>query len=76
MANPLARLVMDNVSKKVGTREYKEYGETYEVRCTNLIKEHEDMIRRIINGNKIEVSTGRRVMTLDELASRIKGNSQ
>ena len=74
MANPLARVVMNNVSKKI----YKEevHGGSYETSSSNLIKEHEDMIRSIINGNKPEMSAGRRVMTLEELAHRIKGNSQ
>lgn len=76
MVNPLARVVMANVSKKTGhSKEFKSLSS--EDRVSNITRKDEDMIRNIINRNsKVETNTNNKSMvTLDEVANRIKGKS-
>lgn len=76
MVNPLARVVMANVSKKTGhSKEFKSLSS--EDRVSNITRKDEDMIRNIINRNsKVETNTNNKSMvTLDEVANGIKGKA-
>lgn len=75
MANPLARVVMNNVSEKVkGKVEYKR---DYNSGSYNLTKTQEDMLKGIINTGTKPIHTVRKNMvTLEELANMIKDSSQ
>lgn len=75
MANPLARVVMENVSRKVN----ENYGlKSADLRenVRNITDKDEELIRNIINKNsRIERNVERKSMvTLDEVANMIKGN--
>lgn len=72
MANPLARVVMDNISKRskqvTGNRAYIEDS-------GNLTRRDEDIIKNIIyKERKVQLNTSNnKMVTLEELARMVKG---
>ncbi len=75
MANPLARVVMNNVSQRVQGKE--EYKGDYDRGAYNLTKAHEDMIKGIISSGTKDISPVRKnMMILEELAKMIKDSSR
>lgn len=71
MVNPLARVVMDNVSKKTG---YSKNSKS-EKKISNLTSRDENMLKSIIYKDKqVKNHTDRKKMiTLDEAANKITG---
>ncbi|MBZ2175156.1 hypothetical protein K8M07_07790 [Schnuerera sp. xch1] len=74
MVNPLARVVMNNVSKKNGYT--KNFGT--ERKVNNLTSKDEDMLKEIINKDRqVQSHTKRKtIITLDEAVNRVKGGDR
>lgn len=73
MANPLARVAMNNQVKK----DQKDIGTNREmVKAENITSHEEKIISEIIHGEKKMESKGTNatMVTLDEVARKLKGN--
>lgn len=72
MANPLARVVMDNISKK-SQKDFVNRDSIGDSR--NLTRKDEDIIKNIIhNEARIQSNTAnKKMITLEELARMVKG---
>lgn len=75
MANPLARIIMGNVSRSTqGTNEVRS---SFEDRG-NLTREDEDIIKNIIyKETRVQSNTvNKKTVTLEELAEMVKGQKE
>lgn len=73
MANPLARVVMNNVIKRTNT---SNENRNFEEKVNNLTYREQEMIIGIIEGKR-QVKEGEQattIISLDEAAERVKGN--
>lgn len=75
MANPLARVVMDNVAKTVQTQ--KNTNSYLKESVSHLSEREIEIIKKLINRNEevTSLKAGKKVVTLKELANKVKGEN-